>query len=157
MFLLHTRCLVNLWRCIMVIERWGWGRLLQVELSNSRAAHNLYLRMDWVTFHVWEQDRSSTRIHRLETYSLEECKCVLMPQWRNHGDRWVGRELEVNNSPIPVKASRIDNSSADSLALLHRVPKTPHSNLGPETGCPDWGFSWILQVPPSRCRDKVKK
>jgi hypothetical protein len=28
-------------------------------------------------------------------------------------------------------------------------------HLGPETGYPDWGFSWFSLVPPVKCRDST--
>jgi hypothetical protein len=34
------------------------------------------------------------------------------------------------------------------LALLLCIWEVPGSNVGPETGCCHWGFSWISSVPP---------
>jgi len=31
------------------------------------------------------------------------------------------------------------------LTLLLRIQEVPGSNLGPETGYTDWGFSWFSQ------------
>jgi hypothetical protein len=45
--------------------------------------------------------------------------------------------------------------SAEWLPLLLRVRKAPGSNLGPETGCPVRGFSWLLSVPQGKWRDNT--
>jgi hypothetical protein len=31
----------------------------------------------------------------------------------------------------------------------------PFSNFGPETGYPDWRFSWFFSVPPDECQDST--
>jgi hypothetical protein len=34
-----------------------------------------------------------------------------------------------------------------------RIPEVSGSNLGPETGYSNWGFSWFCEVLPGKCRD----
>jgi hypothetical protein len=49
------------------------------------------------------------------------------------------------------------NVVVEWLALLLRIREVPRSNLGPETGYPNWGFSWFSSVPPGECRDRSLK
>jgi hypothetical protein len=41
------------------------------------------------------------------------------------------------------------------LTLLLRNQEVPGSNLGPKTGCPDWGFLWFFSVPPRDFRNII--
>jgi hypothetical protein len=43
------------------------------------------------------------------------------------------------------------------LTLLLRILEFPGSNLGLDTGYPDWGVSWFSPVPPGNCRDNTLK
>jgi hypothetical protein len=45
-------------------------------------------------------------------------------------------------------SQNLSNVVVEWLAPLLRIQEVPGSNLCPETGCPDWGFSWISSVPP---------
>jgi hypothetical protein len=47
------------------------------------------------------------------------------------------------------------NVIVEWLALPLRIREVPGSNLGPETGCPDWGFSRFSSVTPGKCRDST--
>jgi hypothetical protein len=41
------------------------------------------------------------------------------------------------------------------LTLLLRIREVPGSNLDPETGYPDLGFSCFFSVSPGKCRDSI--
>jgi hypothetical protein len=45
----------------------------------------------------------------------------------------------------------------ESLTLLIRIRNVPGSNLGPETGYTNCGFSWISSVPPVKYKDSTLK
>jgi hypothetical protein len=47
------------------------------------------------------------------------------------------------------------NVMVEWLALLLRILEVPGSNLGPETGHSDWGFSWFSSIPPGKCQDST--
>jgi hypothetical protein len=37
------------------------------------------------------------------------------------------------------------------------IREVPGLNLGPQTGYPDWGFSWFSSLPPNKCWDSTLK
>jgi hypothetical protein len=43
------------------------------------------------------------------------------------------------------------------LTLLLCIQEVPGSNLNPETGYPDWGFSWFSSIPTGECQDSALK
>jgi hypothetical protein len=43
------------------------------------------------------------------------------------------------------------NVVVEWLAFLFRIREVLGSNIGLETGYPDWGFSWFSSVPPGKC------
>jgi hypothetical protein len=45
--------------------------------------------------------------------------------------------------------------SSVSYFLFFLVRKFSGSNLSPETGCPDWGYSWFSSVHPGKCRNRT--
>jgi hypothetical protein len=52
-----------------------------------------------------------------------------------------------------VAWSLLQNVLVRWLTFLLRTREVPGSNLGPETGYPDWGISWLSSVPPGKCRN----
>jgi hypothetical protein len=48
--------------------------------------------------------------------------------------------------------TRQSKVTADWLAILLRIREVLASNLGPETGYPVWGISWISSVSPGKWR-----
>jgi hypothetical protein len=49
------------------------------------------------------------------------------------------------------------NVVVKSLTPLLRIREFPGSNFGPETGYPDWRFSWFSSVPSGKCCDSTLK
>jgi hypothetical protein len=47
------------------------------------------------------------------------------------------------------------NVVVEWLTLLLGIQEVPGSNLGPETGYPYWGFSWLFSVCPGKSRDSI--
>jgi hypothetical protein len=43
------------------------------------------------------------------------------------------------------------------LILLLLIRGFPSSDLGPETGCSDWGFLWFSSILPGECWDSTLK
>jgi hypothetical protein len=53
--------------------------------------------------------------------------------------------------------SVLPNFVVEWVPLLLRIREVPSSNLGPENGYPDSGFSWFSSVPPDECLDITLK
>jgi hypothetical protein len=51
----------------------------------------------------------------------------------------------------------VPNVVVGCLTLLPYIREVPGSDLSPETGYPDWDFSWFSAVPPGKCRDSTFK
>jgi hypothetical protein len=49
------------------------------------------------------------------------------------------------------------NVTTEWLAFLLRIREVQGPNLSPETGYPDWRFSWFSSVHPAKCRDSTFK
>lgn len=47
------------------------------------------------------------------------------------------------------------NAAAKCLTLLLCIQNFLDYNFGPETGCPDWGCSWLSSVSPENCSDNI--
>jgi hypothetical protein len=52
---------------------------------------------------------------------------------------------------------QVPNIAVEWLTHLFRIREVPGSNLGPDTGYPDWGFSWFSSVLPGICWDNTLK
>jgi hypothetical protein len=69
-------------------------------------------------------------------------------------------ETEEDNDIItnyPFSIMHTPNVVVKWLALPFRIREVPGSNLCPETGYPDWDFSWFSSVPPGECHDSILK
>jgi hypothetical protein len=51
------------------------------------------------------------------------------------------KNVECLGSKLEFLQTKLPNDVVDLLTLLLRILEVPGSNLGPETYCPDWGFS----------------
>jgi hypothetical protein len=49
------------------------------------------------------------------------------------------------------------NVVVEWVTPLLRIREVPGSNIAPETGYSDWGFSWVSSVPPGECRIDILK
>jgi hypothetical protein len=49
------------------------------------------------------------------------------------------------------------NVAAEWLAFLLHIRDNLGSNLGPETGYSDRGFSWFFSIPPDKFRDSSSR
>jgi hypothetical protein len=64
-----------------------------------------------------------------------------------------------SNNLLMINFTTLDligpNVVVEWLVLLLCIREVPGSNLGPETGYPDWDFSWFFSVPPEKFRDST--
>jgi hypothetical protein len=66
-------------------------------------------------------------------------------------------EISVNIYQISRRNIRVPNVVVKWLTLMLHIRELPDSNPGPDTGYPDWGFSWFFSVPPGECPDSTLK
>jgi hypothetical protein len=82
---------------------------------------------------------------------------VLLGQW--YYSNWNFRRYTVVRicDCLLYWSAHIPNVVVEWFTLLLRVQEVPGSNLDPETGYPDWGFSWFSSVHAGECRGSTLK
>jgi hypothetical protein len=67
---------------------------------------------------------------------------------RHNFDDGSSSETTINIYPTTERRGRVVNIPASYSG-------GPGSNLDPETGYPDWGFSWYSSIPPGKFPDSA--
>jgi hypothetical protein len=91
---------------------------------------------------------SSTVKEKYEACKWQQLKPSATLNTRNRIDIGKNGEfLTFNQSLIKIPTVAAE--------WLFRIWKVPGSNLSPEAGYPDWGFSRFSSVPPDKCLDSI--
>jgi hypothetical protein len=106
--------------------------------------------MDWVRARQQRFLVDRSRVHsgsalgpnQLPVHWVPKALCRCVKQLKGQAD----------DSPL----SPFGFVTVEWLGLLFSHSGIPYSNSNPETGCPDWGFSWFSSVIPGKCRDSSK-
>jgi hypothetical protein len=69
--------------------------------------------------------------------------------------QWLELNSVIGNKTGLLPTTTGPNVVVEWLTLLVRIRDVSGSNLRPEPGYVDCGFSWLSSVPPGKCRDSV--